>query len=244
MKIVCLFGVMPFLMGFVLLSGSNEAHLDANPDTPIIKFHWDGSAPDIKEKEKLKDGAWENYEDQAYMKELINLALETWNEVPGSYIQLVLETHEEVTQDSEDDRHTLVVKKEDNISITASARPNVESDLITDCDIVIAKRSIKAKVLAYALIHELGHCLGLGHNHLNYNALMGYSRSSTSLKLGADDMAGLIYLYPDPQVYNRSKKPNQCATLGLTKTQRRFGLLWYFMGLLPLILFCVRRKIS
>ncbi len=229
-------------MGFVFLSGADEAHLDANPKAPTVKFYWNGSAPGIKVKKELKNGAWENYDDKAYMKELINLALQTWNEVPGSYIQLEVEIKEDIGKDSEDKQHTIVVKEESNISITASALPSVESDLITDCDIVIAKRGIKAKSLAYALIHELGHCLGLGHNHLNYNALMGYARSSSSLKLGADDMAGLIYLYPDPQVYTRDKNSNQCATLAVSRLHKKFIWLWYVVGLFPLCFYCYRRK--
>ena len=55
-------------------------------------------SPSIKKKEELKDGSWSDYEDQAYMKEILSLAFQTWNEVPGSYLELVLETDENISR--------------------------------------------------------------------------------------------------------------------------------------------------
>jgi hypothetical protein len=85
-----------------------------------------------------------------------------------------------------------------NLTSAAVAHPRIEAGIVDDCDIIVSKSALQAESLAYTLMHELGHCLGLGHNHTNYGAVMGYSRSNYSLSLGADDMAGVAYLYPEP----------------------------------------------
>ena len=63
----------------------------------------------------------------------------------------------------------------------------------------MSDKRTSAQALAYTLAHEIGHCIGLGHNHLDGTSIMGYKRTDIDLHLGADDIAGITYLYPsDP----------------------------------------------
>ncbi len=104
---------------------------------------------------------------------------------------------------------------------------------INDCDININDSAVETKDLAYTLVHELGHCLGFGHNHSNYNSIMGYARTKKNLSLGNDDKSGLIYLYPDPLVFDGSTKELiSCATLKSGSGQQKYTKLnWWFLNI-------------
>lgn len=238
LSVVGILGFAPMASAFVLLS-SAKATLPASPASPTINFVWDGNAPEIDKKDKYREGQFQGLDDKAFMRLLLQDALGVWNEVPGSYLRLSIS--EGVTKlDEEDKVFSIVVESNDNISTAAFAKPNVHEenrDNIIDCDISIADTKTSAKDLVYTIAHELGHCIGLGHPHTNYGAIMGYSRMARDLRLGADDIAGLIYLYPDPNYVDGEPKEIVCATItadagkGLFGTLASFGLL-----ALPLLL--------
>jgi hypothetical protein len=52
----------PLLTGFVLL-GKTGAKLPVSTDAPTVTFVWstDGTAPELKEKDKFRDGAYGAY---------------------------------------------------------------------------------------------------------------------------------------------------------------------------------------
>lgn len=64
------------------------------------------------------------------------------------------------------------------------------------------------------LLHELGHVLGLGHS-LNSESVMFETYSGAHRQLGADDIAGIQYLYgPQPQIAS-VPEPGTLTLLGL-----------------------------
>lgn len=184
---------------FVLLSGPAEATLPATESAPTVAFQWDGNSPPLTDVDEVLGGRWKGLSDHDVMEQALLFALNVWSEVPGSFLKLSLQTNPSVELDPEDKVNAIVVKQDKNLTTSAYAVPTVDDGKIVDCDISISDKSHNLNSLVYTLIHELGHCVGLGHNHTNYGAIMGYSRSIRGLRLGADDMAGLIYLYPNSE---------------------------------------------
>lgn len=185
---------VPFLNGFVLISGPQKARLDVSPALPTAMFVLASDLPEVKNKELFRDGEFAALDDDAFWAALVTEAMKAWNTAPGSYLRFELATGT-ATQDPLDRVHSITVG-DLGVTSAAVAMPQVEGSRILDCDILIGTATNEASELAFALMHELGHCVGLGHNHSNYNAAMGYSRSDRSLRLGADDIAGVAFLYP------------------------------------------------
>jgi len=223
------------VMAFVVLSGPDEAILTDSADQPTVTFYWDGSAPAIKDVDQLEDGRFIGLDDISLMREIIGLAFQKWNEVPGSYLQLQLVEELSAVLDADDLRHSILVKQEENLTTAAFALPIITEEKIIDCDISISSKETPAKVLAYTMIHEVGHCVGLGHAHTNYGAIMGYARRPGALHLGADDMAGIIYLYTDPGYETERKEFLACAVLG-KKQGGHVGMSFLLFFFFPLVL--------
>lgn len=225
--------------GFVLLSGPEKASLPASPAAPSISFVWNGSAPFIKNKEKIDDGVLANVSDEEAMRYLISKALGRWSAVRGSFLKLELAPTDPNISISDSDRiNAIVVGKQESISTAAAARPRYENGLIFDCDIEVGTNSVSAESLDYTLTHEIGHCVGLGHAHSNYGAIMSYSRSQVSPLLGSDDKAGVIFLYPDPAYASNSPQSLACGRISGPLQPSGVWVLW----LLPPMALSLRRK--
>lgn len=210
----------PALTGFVLL-GSHKSKLASTAESPTIEFHYDldGDAPGMSDKASLLDGRYADLSDKDLMPVLLQIAMDQWNNVRGSYLRLELNTTATGLQRSKTDRvHVIAAETNTNASTAAFATPETNPDdplEIMDCDISIALRSTTATSLLETITHELGHCVGLGHPHNNYGAIMSYSRGGNSFRLGADDKAGVIFLYPDPAYVDGDPKEYiGCGNIG------------------------------
>jgi Matrixin len=216
LKFLAIFGMFPWVSGFVLLSGPAESRLGVTPDAPTAKFVWDGKAPELNKKEEYQDGIYAEKTNEEVMEILLNQALLIWSNIPGSFIKLEMTQDANTTLNGEDNIHSIVVASSSNLTQAAFASPQLSDDekTIRDCDISVATTKTSVKELLYTITHELGHCLGLGHNHANYGAIMGYSRDVHSATLGADDMAGILYLYRDSTKYSDDAVENMgCAVV-------------------------------
>lgn len=242
-------GMAAPLQAFVHIS-ADKPRLAGSAAAPEVVFVWDGAAPAIEDKEDFMDGVWADLDDASLMQVLLTLAMGKWNEVEGSWLVLQLQVENGQQADSRDGIHALVLAEDVSLSVAAFASPVYRSDkpeaeqtaaekdtgIIHDCDITVSSRSVSAKSLFSTLIHELGHCIGLGHPHANWNSIMSYGRPSGSAHLGLDDMAGLIYLYSTDDEPPRELVA--CGTTGSKQTGVWPGLLL----LVPVFFGCRRRQ--
>jgi hypothetical protein len=234
-KFVLLFalGSSPAL-AFVHIS-QLKPRLPVSPENPTVTFLWNGDAPDLTEKEDVLDGSFADSSDQDLMAALLTRAMNTWNSVPTAYVTLNLEQDAAAHIDENDETFSIVVEAQDSQAVAAAALPSFmtsdpdptalenEPKVIHDCDISISNSSVSAKSLLRTLVHELGHCLGLGHPHSSYRSIMSYSSLDESANLALDDKAGVSFLYPEP---GESEDVRYLTTCGVVGGQHSVSGLW------------------
>lgn len=220
-----------------LLLGSSQAlsfvhisqlkpRLPVNPDAPTITFLWNGDAPNLTEKEEVLDGAFADSSDQDLMAALLTRAMNSWNNVPTAYVNLNLQQDASAQIDENDETFSIVVEPQQSKAVAAASLPSFISNdpepsdlerdvhIIHDCDISVSSSSVAAKALLRTLIHELGHCLGLGHPHSSYRSIMSYSSLDDSANLALDDKAGVSFLYPEPSEAEDVQYLTTCGGVG------------------------------
>ncbi|RYZ57408.1 MAG: matrixin family metalloprotease [Proteobacteria bacterium] len=235
------------LFAFVHISAV-KPHLPVSPEHPNIIFQWNGDAPSLSKKSEVFDGAYAESSDNELMEALLQEAVNKWNNVESAYLNFEVVVNPGVVKSDEDEIYAIVVESQDSFSVAAAALPvfaakgdspsgNKKSGrIIYDCDISVSSSGVDAQELLRTLVHEIGHCVGLGHPHSNYHSIMSYSNMSSSAELGLDDKAGISFLYPEPGVSQDVKYLTTCGTLA------GLGGQGYWILLLPLGLLGFRRK--
>lgn len=226
-----------FASGFVF-EHNPPAKIDVSPENPIIYFHMSNSLPPLEQKETL-DPLMANLDDSEFWPHLFQMAADYWNRVEASYIEIHIASETDGTYDETDKKFSFVESNDIPITAAADALPTInKNDKIVDCDIRIPNTPQIALNVAYTLIHEIGHCLGIGHNHIDKNSIMSYNTNINTLAIGIQDMAALIYLYPDP-AYN--KKEQNFAPCGVIAKSKSLFFHWYYLIITPLIIFLLTK---
>jgi hypothetical protein len=244
----CLFFFSSQALAFVHIS-QLKPRLPVSPESPSMIFYWNGDSPRLTEKDEVLDGVFAGASDFDLMEALLQAAVNQWNNVPTAYIELDIGFDDTAKLDADDEKFSIVVEEQDSQAVAAAALPSFTSDdpeasaaerdpeIIHDCDITVSNSSVSAKALYRTLVHELGHCLGLGHPHSSYRSIMSYSTLDDSAELALDDKAGVSFLYPEP---GESAKVDYLTTCGGVGGQSAPGFLlgWF---LLPALLVVCRR---
>lgn len=210
-----------FLSGFVLLTGPQESKIKTSEDKEAF-FVWNGTSPIITDLDDFRGGTLNDINSADVMQSILQLVMSIWSNIPGTSITLVLS--DDIDSDAETDRddfqNSIVVKESTSLSSAAFAivnfdesQANPNRNYIMDCDISISSRAVTASELAFTLLHEFGHCLGLGHNHLSSSSVMSYAATRESLDLDLDDKLGILYLYPNEENDQEVKEILPCGVI-------------------------------
>jgi hypothetical protein len=153
-----------------------------------------------------------------------------WNNVPGSFLRI-----ESFNDESSAADITITIKSAlDNMPDTAGFSEFDEFDVSTPthCNIeVLAEEGASLLSLKKTILHELGHCIGLGHS-LIPEAIMSYSLNQNTFALDIDDKAAVARLYPSDG--SKPELPLGCSTIQTTNSVPKPVTL--MLMLLPLLM--------
>jgi hypothetical protein len=178
------------------------------------EFHLTSEAPVFSDKESFEDGVYADYSDDEVFLLLVQRAMNYWNDIPQLSIQLKVSAERKGAINPDDNLFSVGIA---TISTVASglAYPvpdEGDSRRLRDCDIQVGTDIDSIPSFIFVLVHEFGHCLGLGHNHSDPDAIMGYWQPRSEVALGLDDVAGVLSLYP-PILGERVQPFAPCGSL-------------------------------
>lgn len=123
----------------------------------------------------------------------IDQAAQIWTEVDSSYFAY------ERSEDGERGQVTIYLKSQiqggDYSAGFATFDERID-DEISHCTIeILVSRSMSVLSFSKTILHELGHCVGLGHSMIP-ESIMSYELDANSFSLDTDDIAAVSRLYP------------------------------------------------
>ncbi len=224
--------------GFVHLTRYG-AKLPATPESPVITFIWDGTAPKFTGLDEFENGKYASMSNAEITEDILKRAYSRWNSIKGSYLILRL-AKGEGRGDTQDKQYS-VYENSAMCERGAGASPSFSHNLrtIVDCDVGICPNSVDIGWFFLEMIHETGHCLGLGHPDSSYSAIMSYSNAGKISNLTEDDMAGVISLYPDPAYGDPTiRNAVNCGTIAVPKSG---PITYHWLLVAPLMLVILTR---
>lgn len=135
----------------------------------------------------------ENPDDIGLYQGMIDEAAALWSQVPNSYFAYTPAAAGEAPQVTVQIQSALAGTRD---SAGYSIFDEYNGTHPIHCQIVVqSDESVGYTAMAKTFLHELGHCLGLGHS-LIPEAIMSYSLDKNDFALDLDDQAGTARLYP------------------------------------------------
>lgn len=168
----------------------------------LLRWQIDASTPDLTYQVEF-EGSF----DESLLITVTRDAASKWNEVPSSFVVL------NFTNSLDADIRVVFKQNDTGDDFAAGFAVFEEYDGNTPvrCRIEVFLEDIVTVGVAKTILHEFGHCLGLGHS-LVPEAIMSYRVNENQYALSLNDYAALTTLYPRPG-FAEDKKPLGCSVV-------------------------------
>lgn len=171
---------------------------------------------------------------EGILRQFVANAANLWTAVPGSFL--------EVDEAQQTEKANITFNFSANVGQNAHSAgyatfDEYKGDKPVHCSIYIPLESAGlGESLSKTIMHELGHCLGLGHSVIP-SAIMSYSLNASTFALDVDDEAALTRLYPADG--SKPRLPPGCAIADAIPSNSKGR--WLALLLLPFAWMIMRR---
>jgi Matrixin len=143
---------------------------------------------------------------KSYLEPIVDSATNLWSNIDNAKIKLKSSTSTNPSQITVNYNSSI---QGGDMAAGYSIFDEVSNGTPVHCSVhITANDSSNYEALEKTTLHELGHCLGLGHS-LIANSIMSYALDKNSFALSLDDQAAISRLYPLDG--SKPKLPTGCA---------------------------------